>query len=189
MFNWTAAQKQKIPFSYGALYSNPGTTDQQQLGISKGGGEIEITPEVRYIDADGVKGKKKGLAVVDGINATIKTVLMNVSLDMLFLAMPYAKMTGTPGSYTKLSLDKDSLGLIPDTSYLDKLALCVKTYENKYVKVDMANAMSAGNVVIAATQKEEGGITFEFAGHWDNEDEAAEFLGITYEDALPVAAE
>lgn len=185
---WAKAQKDKIPLDHGLLYKDGDLATQEQLGISKGGGEFEMTTNKRKIEADGLQGNTKGYEIIDSIDALLKCELMNVSLDMLYLAMPYATMTGSAGSYTKLVIDSSSLGVVEDTSYFENITMCAKTVEGKYVKIKMVNVMNTGDFAFSAKPKEEGSIAFEFTAHWDATDDTTELVEITYVDALPTPA-
>ena len=185
---WEKAKKDKIAFDYGLLFKNGELTDQEQLGITKGGGEFSLKANFRDIPADGLKGKTKGMRMIDGIDAAIKCDIMNASMSVLAMAMPYAKTTVVSDEITEITIDKDCLGIVSDEGYFDNLMLVAKTLEGKYVKIKINEVMNDSEFTFSAKPKEEGVISLELSAHWDDEDEAKELCKITYVDALPVAA-
>jgi hypothetical protein len=164
----TQEQIENIQIDYGIVYANYGETDEAQLGPTRGGGEFVATATIRDIEFDGSKGKTKGMQTVDDIKAQLNVTQLNTSMDTLKMALPFAKYDDATG---KLSVGKDSIGIIPDEAYLKNITMFAKTVKGEYKKITLYNAMSENGLTLAAAPKAEGTIALNVYAHWDATDD------------------
>jgi len=181
----TTAQIENIQIDYGIVYTNYGETDSRKIGPSRGGGEFSADQKIRDIDFDGMLGKTKGMQVVEEINASLKVAILDMSIQMLALAMPYATLVGdgttTPYSLTCKSTD---VAILDSTSYLKNVTMFCKTVKGAYKKITLYNAMSEGKFGFKAKPKNEGEVELEFNAHWDPTDDTKDLFKI--EDAATI---
>ena len=161
----TQEQLESIQIDYGILYANYGEPTQERIGPTRGGGEFNVTANIREIDYDGRKGKTKGAQVIDELNAMLKFSLMNTALATLAKFMPQGTYDAENGK-----ISAASLGVIPASKYLDNLTMFAKVVGGSYKMIVIYNAMNEANFVLPAAPKAEGVIPVEVHAHWDYAD-------------------
>ncbi len=166
----TQQQVENIQIDHGIVYINYGETDQKMLGPTRGGGQFQVTKNIRDIEFDGRKGKTKGLQVVDEIDAQLTVTHLDASLETLQLAMPYAKYDETG---KKITCGNDSVGIIPEEAYLKNVTMFAKVVGGGYKKITLYNAMSEADFTLTAAPKAEGEMPLEVYAHWDAYDDTA----------------
>jgi hypothetical protein len=171
----TQEQIENIQIDYGIVYANYGETDEAQLGPTRGGGEFAATATIRDIEFDGSKGKTKGMQTVDDIKAQLNVTQLNTSMDTLKMALPFAKYDEVTG---KLSVGKDSIGIIPNEAYLKNITMFAKTVKGEYKKITLYNAMSENGLTLAAAPKAEGTIALNVFAHWDEVDDTKDLFDV-----------
>ena len=57
------------------------------LGATKGGGEFKAVPTIRQIEVDGIKGRAKGLEVIDAWDVYIKANVLEVKKSTISAAL------------------------------------------------------------------------------------------------------
>ena len=164
----TQEQIENIQIDYGLVYVNYGVAGERRLAPTRGGGTFSVTKNIREIEYDGRRGKTKGMQVVDEINAMLNVPLLNTSMENLALAMPFATYLGG-----KLTVERGSVGVVPDSAYLDNVTLFAKVVGGGYKKIALYNAMVENDFSLAAAPKAEGVITLEISAHWDAKDDTA----------------
>ena len=166
-------QIENIQIDYGIVFVNYGETEERQLAPTRGGGTFTVTKNIRDIEFDGRKGKTKGAQVADEINAMLSVPLLNISMENLALAMPWA--TYSDG---KLSAKSSNLGVIQDSAYLSNITMFAKVVGGGYKKITLYEAMTENDFSLAAAPKAEGVVTLEVHAHWDAEDDTADLYDI-----------
>lgn len=168
----TTAQIEKIQFDEGLVYVNFGVAGEEvKLGLTRGGGEFNVTPTLRDIEFDGRKGKTKGLQVVEEILASLKVTLINVSQAYLKYALPDCVVDGS-------NLKSGAIGIVPAAKYITNITMFAKTADGYYKKLVIYNAMHEGAMTLAAKPKAEGEIALEIIAHWDPTDDASKLYEI-----------
>lgn len=168
----TTEQLENIVIDAGVVYVNYGEEDQRLLAPTKGGNTFEVTAEIREIEADGQRGKTKGLRRKIREEANLTVTLMDLNLDNLEIAFP-----GSTKGLNKLSAGWK----IKDTDYLKNVTLIGETLGGAYKKITIYNAMSDEDLAIALEEDNEGALEVNFSGHhvlcptetdvlWDIED-------------------
>lgn len=177
--NLTQEQFENIQIDYGMVYLNYGATGEMPLAPTRGGGTFEVKKNIRNIDFDGKKGKTKGMQVLDECDAMLKIPLLNVSLDNLALAMPYATYAAD-----KISMKSTNFGVLPSGAYIENVALICKTVGGSYKLIKIYSGMNEADFSLAATPKGEAVINFEIAAHWDAQDDTKDLYSIEDIDAI-----
>ena len=175
----TAQQIQNIQIDYGIVFANYGETDVQKLGPSRGGGEFTAEQKVRDIEYDGSKGKTKGMQVIESVDASLKVNILDMSLPVLAMAMPYATLAGD-GTTTPYSLtcETASVDVLADTAYLKNITMFCKTISGAYKKITLYNAMNENKFGLKAAPKGEGEVEIIFDAHWDAVDDTANLFKV-----------
>lgn len=96
------------------------TAKSKCLGATSGGGEFSAVPSIRSIEVDGVKGKVKGLDVLESWEVTIKANLLELRKDVLQNALLATKTTTetiNTKNYTKI----EGKNIIEETDYIDNI--------------------------------------------------------------------
>lgn len=177
----TQQQVENIQIDHGIAYVNYGEDDQKMLGPTRGGGQFQVTKNIRDIEFDGRQGKTKGLQVVDEINAQLTVTHLDASLETLQLAMPYAKYDKTE---KKITCGNDSVGIIPEEAYLKNVTMFAKVVGGGYKKITLYNAMSEADFTLTAAPKGEGEMPLEVYAHWDPMDDTQPLYEIEDVDAI-----
>ena len=177
----TQQQVENIQIDHGIVYVNYGEDDQKMLGPTRGGGQFQVTKNIRDIEFDGRKGKTKGLQVVDEIDAQLTVTHLDASLETLQLAMPYADYDATG---KKITCAGNNVGIIPEEAYLKNVTMFAKVVGGGYKKITLFNAMSEADFTLTAAPKGEGEMPLEVYAHWDPMDDEAELYTIEDVDAI-----
>ena len=160
----TQEQIENIQIDYGLVFVNYGETGQKKLGPTRGGGEFTATRELRDIEFDGRKGKTKGMQVIDAIDAMLKVVVLDTTIETLSLSMPYATLAGDKQS---LTCGTGAIGVVKGSDYLKNIVRFAKTIAGSYKKITLYNAMSESDFSLKAAPKGEGEVGLEVYAHWN----------------------
>ena len=164
----TQEQIENIQIDYGLVFVNYGETGQKKLGPTRGGGEFTATRELRDIEFDGKKGKTKGMQVIDTIDAMLKVVVLDTTIETLSLSMPYATLAGDKQS---LTCGTGAIGVVKGSDYLKNIVMFAKTIAGTYKKITLYNAMSESDFSLKAAPKGEGEVGLEVYAHWNELDD------------------
>ena len=175
----TAAQIQNIQIDYGIVFVNYGEANVQKLGPSRGGGEFTADNKIRDIAYDGAKGKMMGMQVVESVDASLKVNILDMSIPVLAMAMPYATLAGD-GSTTPYSLtcNTASVGVLDNVDYLKNVTMFCKTIAGAYKKITLYNALNENKFGLKAAPKGEGEVEIIFDAHWDPTDDTADLFKV-----------
>lgn len=146
----------RIFIDAGIVYLNYGLPNQRELGETKGGSVFEVEVELRQIEADGQKGRTKGMKRKIREDAAITANILNLSLENIKLALPGAVITTN-----KLS----SGWKIEMSEYLDNVTIIGETLEGKLMKMSVYNAMTEEGLNIPLVDKDESAVSLKF---WAN---------------------
>lgn len=129
------------------------------LGATRGGGTFECTPEIRNIDADGMRYQFKGSTVNDLWTIKLTTTLLEITPDNFADALMCADKT-VSGKKTTLKVRTD----INATDYIDSLCWIGDTSKGM-VLIDLKNALNLTGATFTFTDKGEGTLPVEFQAH------------------------
>ena len=169
----TEQQIEDIQIDYGLVYLNFGEVGETLLGPSRGGGKFDVKAKIRDIEFDGQKGKTMGMQVVEDINAMLGVPLINTSIDVLELAMPFVTRTGDV-----LTCGSASIGIIPSAVYRKNITMFAKLISGLYKKITLYNALNEKDFSLAAKPKGEGEVGLEISAHWDPTDDTVNLYKI-----------
>ncbi|ERI90993.1 hypothetical protein HMPREF1982_03555 [Clostridiales bacterium oral taxon 876 str. F0540] len=120
---YTASTPNHLIIDSGALYKNYGIVGKEALiGATSGGNELNITVKTRDVKCDGVKGNVKGLRMITDTEVTLKTNMLEVTTDILKMALLGQVDSTTNADYDLIT----GKTYIADTDYLDNIALVGK---------------------------------------------------------------
>ena len=169
----TQEQIEAIQIDYGIVYLNYGEVGERLLGPTRGGGEFSVQASYRDIEFDGAKGKTKGMKVIEDLNAMLGVTLIDTSIDVLELAMPFVVRVGDI-----LTAASASVGIVPGTAYRKNVTMFAKLISGQYKKITLYNALSEKDFSFAAKPKGESEVALELSAHWDPIDDTADLYEI-----------
>lgn len=134
--------------------------EESLIGATQGGSKFTITPEITDIEADGALVKVKGLTVKTGETATMEVNFLEITPDILKMAV--IGQSGTPENMTGYSEIK-SKARIATGDYVEKLGYIGKTLDGTPIIVIFDSALCTSGLEIEGKNKENGVIkaTFE----------------------------
>ena len=88
------------------------------LGATKDGGEFSATPTVRQIEVDGIKGKAKGLEVIDSWDVYLKANVLEIKRETLEAALCASKTDEASNNKYNIITAKNGIEL---TDYIDNV--------------------------------------------------------------------
>ena len=138
------------------------------LGATKGGGEFSAVATVRQIEVDGVKGRAKGLEVIDAWEVYLKANVLEATCDTIKAALCAATVdTETDATYDIIS-GKSS---IDDSDYLDNITWVGNlSGSDKPVIIQVYNALNTDGLKLTVQDKNEATIPMTFYGHYTEDD-------------------
>lgn len=166
-------QIEAIQIDYGIVYLNYGEVGETLLGPTRGGGEFSVQASYRDIEYDGAKGKMKGMKVVEDLNAMLGVTLIDTSIDVLELAMPFITRVGNI-----LTAASSAVGIIPGAAYRKNVTMFAKLISGQYKKITLYNALNEKDLSLAAKPKGESEVALELSAHWDPSDDLADLYKI-----------
>ena len=138
------------------------------LGATRGGGKFEAKPSIRSIEVDGVKGRAKGLQVIDSWDVSMSANVLEISKDSL--AKGLTATNDVDGSsvagYSVISA-KNYIELpdyIGNITYVGKISGIEKP-----VIIQIYNALNVDGLSLQVKDKDEAVIALNFVGCYDTE--------------------
>lgn len=178
----TQDQIENIQIDYGILYVNFGEVGEMLLGPTRGGGTFDVKATRQEIDHDWKRGKEKGMSIITDINAMLSVVLIDTSIDVIHIAMPFLTRVEDV-----LSCKSSAIGIIPDSAYLKNVTEFCKLVSGEYKKITLYNAMNEKDFSLAAKAKGQGEIALEMSANWDPKDDTVDLYKI--EDVVSIGGD
>lgn len=169
----TRTQIESIQIDYGKVYLDYGETTERYLGPTRGGASVKITKEIRDIEFDGMKGKTKGMQIIDSINAMLSVSTLDCRMDNLAKAMPWLDY-----SSSILRAKSTDIGMLESADYFTNVVVLAKVVGGGYKKFTFYNPMNEADFELSAAPKAEGMVSLEIYAHWDPEDDTVDLLKI-----------
>ena len=140
------------------------------LGATKGGGEFSAVPAVRQVEVDGVKGRAKGLEILDSWDVYIKANVLEVTEQTLKDALVASVIDKETSEKYIVIKGKNFIGL---SDYVDNVTwVGTLSGSDEPVIIQVTNALNTDGLKVATQDKAEGVVTMTFYGHYaDNLDE------------------
>lgn len=171
---------EKFLLNAGAFYKNSTMDDATgeftgtRLGATQGGGSLNIEPEMRNIEVDGVPTNSKGLSIIDDFAISLTANLMEVTTDNIQSALVSSDVDKvTNDVYDIITLRRTLL----DTDYIENIAWVGRKSDNTPMIIIIDNALNTEGLSVDMAPKSEGVIPVTFTGHADLTEE---------EDLLPL---
>lgn len=163
----------RLVFDEGKVYKNfvsmdnPGTC----LGATRGGSTFTIEPEIKDIPVDGAKGPVKGGRRITKINCKLTVNMLEISQDILLMALPGATVDPTTTFSPDHSEIRRSLQIalgdyISNIVILAQMSGC----PGHPIGFGIENALADGNFEVPLAPNEEAVISIQFTGHFDPSD-------------------
>ena len=136
------------------------------LGATRGGGQFSAVPEMRTIEIDGVKGRAKGLQVIDSWEVNITANVLEVTLEGLSRSLTASEVdTSTYTIYDMLKA-KNAIAL---SDYIDNITWIGKlSGSEEPVIIQVYNALNTTGLTLQTQDKNEAVIAMDFVGSYDS---------------------
>lgn len=136
------------------------------IGATQGGGEFSAVPTVRQIEIDGVKGRAKGLEIIDDWDVYIKANVVEVKQETIKAALAASK-TSEVENYTKIQ----AVNNLELTDYIDNITwVGTLSGSDKPVIIQIFNALDTDGLKLTTKDKGETVIEMTFYGHYAQDD-------------------
>ncbi len=133
--------------------------DTGVIGATTGGGSFQCTPEIRQIEADGMRYPIKGSTVNDRWTVQLTGTMKEITPDNFASALMCADVTAQ-GAKTTVRVRTD----IKLTDYIDNLCWIGDTSKG-FVLINLTAAMNLTGANFAFADKGEGSLPFQFQAH------------------------
>lgn len=138
------------------------------IGATKGGGEFSAVPTVRSIEVDGVKGKAKGLEVIDFWEVYLKATVLEVTPESIQTALS-AAMTDAESDETYNVITGNAAINLED--YADNITwIGTLSGSDEPVIIQVFNGLSTEGLKLTMQDKGEATIPMTFYGHYTFDD-------------------
>ena len=127
------------------------------LGATRGGGNFNVTREMRTPDVDGMRYPFKGSDFVDSVDAFISTTLIEVTPDSVKACLGNADVT-TSGKKTTIKMHT----AIESSDYLTDLCWVGDIADGRLVLICLKNALNTADFSLTFVDKGEGTLSAEF---------------------------
>jgi hypothetical protein len=132
------------------------------LGATQGGGSFSAVPTMRTIQADGVKGRAKGLEVIDSWEVMMSMNLLELNKENIAAALITGRVT-IQDFYEKV----EAGNYLCDIDYIDNITMIGRiSGTKKPIIIQIFNVTNTNGLNINATDNAEGIATLEFKGSY-----------------------
>lgn len=137
------------------------------IGATRGGGKFEAKPEIRSIPVDGVKGRAKGLEVIDSWEVVIEANILEISKETIALALASSETdedTYDAQGYISIKAKNyvELTDYIKNITYVGKIS-----GKEKPVIIQIFNALCVDGLSLSVKDKDEAVIAMKFHGTYD----------------------
>ena len=131
------------------------------VGATKGGGTFVCTPDIRQIEADGMRAPFVGSTLNNGWTVKLTGTMLESTPENFKDALISADITSDSGGKVhKVRIRTD----IKDTDYIEKFCWIGDTSKG-FVLIELENALNISGATFTFTDKGEGTLPFEFQAH------------------------
>ncbi|HBA50087.1 MAG TPA: hypothetical protein DCZ91_20305 [Lachnospiraceae bacterium] len=166
----------------GAFFKNfiyePGGTDNDTfdsavaagklIGATQGGGEFSAVPSIRQVEVDGVKGRAKGLEVIDSWDVYLKATILETTAETVKAALSAATVDTESDEEYDIITGNAAIEL---EDYIDNVTwIGTLSGSNKPVIIQVFNALNTDGLKLTVKDKGEATIPVTFYGHYSPEE-------------------
>lgn len=138
------------------------------IGATSGGGEFSAVPEVRQIEIDGVKGKAKGLEVIDSWEVYLKGTFIEITKDTIKEALAASDVDSISDEDYDVITARNNLEL---TDYIDNVTwVGTLSGSDDPVIIQVYNAIDTSGLTLTTEDKNQSTIEATFYGHYEQDD-------------------
>lgn len=138
------------------------------IGATKGGGEFSAVPEIRQIEVDGVKGRAKGLEVIDSWDVYLKATVLETTAGAIKAALSAADVDSESDDKYDVITGNSAIAL---TDYVDNVTwIGTLSGSAEPVIIQVYNGLNTEGLKLAVKDKDEATIPMTFYGHYTFED-------------------
>lgn len=132
------------------------------IGATQGGGTFKAVPTMRQIPVDGIKGKMKGLEVVQAWDVNMAANLLQINADTIALALGMS--TETVDAFYEKIVGKN---YVLDTDYFTNITYVGKDLgTSKPIVIVVQNALNTTGLNLTFADNAEAVMAVDFAGHY-----------------------
>lgn len=142
------------------------TASAKLLGATRGGGKFVAKPSIRSIGVDGVKGRAKGLQVIDSWDVSLSANVLEINKETLSkgLTATNAVDDSTTEGYNIIT----AKNYIELTDYIENITFVGKiSGSEKPVIIQIYNALNVEGLTLQTKDKDEAVISLNFVGSYD----------------------
>jgi hypothetical protein len=172
---YTAKTSENLLLDAGAFFVNydmaadtfdTAVTAGKLLGATRGGGSFSAVPEFRSIEVDGVKGKAKGLQVIDSWEVKMSSNVLEVTKEALAQALASSDLDTVSNTEYDVLTAKNSVDL---TDYIDNITYVgTRSGSAEPVIIQIYNVLNKNGLTLETADKGETVVAMEFEGHYDD---------------------
>lgn len=138
------------------------------LGATKDGGEFSAVPEIRQIPIDGVKGKAKGLDVLDAWDVYIKANVLEIKKETLAAALCASEIDETSDEKYDIITANNYITL---DDYIENITwVGTLSGSTEPVIIQVYNALNTEGLKLATKDKDQSVVAMNFSGRYDAND-------------------
>lgn len=130
----------------------------KSLGATTGGGSFQATPEVRQIEADGMRSPIIGSTVFDSWEVKLTTTLKEITKENLAYSLATSEVDPETGAIVINN------SLLPE-HYIKTMGWAGRILDGRLLYIEIQNALNIVGTNLTFTDKGEGTIAVEFRAH------------------------
>ena len=135
------------------------------IGATKGGGEFSAVPTIRPIEVDGIKGRAKGLEVIDYWDTYIKANILEITKDTIKAALCAADVDEATSEKYMIIKGRNA---IKDEDYIENITwVGTLSGSDEPAIIMVKNALNTDGLKLTTQDKSEGVVATTFYGHYD----------------------
>ena len=138
------------------------------IGATKDGGEFSAVPTVRQIEVDGVKGRAKGLEIIDSWDVYLKANVIEIKKETIKTALCASKIVDDSiKGYTHITANNS----IELDDYIDNITwVGTLSGSDKPIIIQVKNALNTDGLKLTTKDKDQSVISMTFYGHYTQGD-------------------
>ena len=136
------------------------------IGATRGGGKFVAKPNIRSIEVDGVKGRAKGLQVIDSWEVSLSANVLEINKETLAKGLTATNDVdeSTTEGYSIIT----AKNYIELTDYTENITFVGKiSGQEKPVIIQIYNALNVEGLTLQTKDKDEAVISLNFVGSYD----------------------